>query len=147
MTWSMTAIPPEGLKPMWPTVAPLLAPAIKRSGGRVTMRDLFSGLSEQRYLLWVVYFVPDVTVQAAFVTRVAEYPSRTLLAVDFAGGSRMRGWVGKVQQTFREYARDMGLDGVEMFGRPGWTEVLGRYGWKASMVLVEADAATESDRG
>ncbi|MFA5899579.1 MAG: hypothetical protein WC829_10745 [Hyphomicrobium sp.] len=104
------------------------------------MPALFKELSGQRCLLWVTYG-PDKVVRAAFVTRVTQYPSKTMLSVDFAGGSMMRAWVDDVQRTFREYARDAGLGGVEMAGRGGWTRMLGRYGWKPSMVVLEVSAA------
>jgi len=137
VTWTVKAVAPDRLKAFWPVVAPLLAPAVKQSGGRVTMRTLYEGLTEHRYLLWVAYDQNEVT-HAAFVTRHAQYPARKMLTVDCAGGTEMDGWLEAAQAAFRSYARDMGLSGVEMHGRPGWTRALKKFGWTFTAVTMEA---------
>lgn len=119
-------------------MAPLLKGPVSRSGGRVTMATLYRGLVEHRYLLWVAYQEDQVT-HAAFVTREAQYPARKMLTVDCAGGTEMTGWLDTAQATFRSFARDTGLSGVEMFGRPGWTRALKRFGWSQTGVLCEVD--------
>lgn len=134
----MSVIPTEGVDVFWPKVKHLLAPAVELSGGRLDMSALLDGLREARYVLWVVYD-DDVAIRAAFTTRIAVYPRRKVLAVECAGGTGMHHWVELVQYTFRSFARDMGLQGVEMYGRPGWLRVLSRYGWKHSMMVMDVD--------
>jgi hypothetical protein len=143
MTWSMSVVPAEGVDLFWERVAPLLAPALLYSGGRIDADALYEGLILRRYLLWVV--MDDDVIQAAFATRTAAYPRRRMLAVDCAGGSRMREWLDLVQQTFRNYARDTDCDGVEMYGRPGWERALSRYGWKRTMVIMEVGRAAPQE--
>lgn len=104
------------------------------------MRQAFEMVGDHRYLLWVAR-QDDMVVHAAFLTRVAEYPNRRLLAVDCAGGTMMEGWLETANHTFRAFALDSGLDGVEMSGRRGWLKVLGRLGWKETFVVMETDAA------
>ena len=133
----MSVIPAEGVGLFWERVAPLLAPAVAQSGGRLDMDALYEGLILRRYLLWVA--CDDEVVRAAFTTRIAAYPRRKVLAVECAGGTDMRHWVDLVQQTFRNFAGDSGLEGVEMYGRPGWLRVLSRYGWKHTMMIMEVD--------
>jgi hypothetical protein len=140
LTWTVSLTPASELSRLWPVVAPLLAPAVQRSGGRLDMSSVFQWLTEQRYLLWVAYG-PDRVISAAFVTRGAVYPKRKMLVVELAGGSEMQSWVSEGTRVFRAYARDAGLDGVEMFGREGWTRALKAYGWKQAGVLCEVSAA------
>lgn len=146
MTWTVTAVPTSELKTIWATVAPLLSPAVKRSGGRVTMSTLFSALSEKRSVLWVAYRLLQTgtapTIRAAFVTRVAQYPAKKTLVVDFTGGSEMRAWVNNAQATFRAYAADAGCAAVELAGRAGWERMLRPYGWHESFVVLEVDVAS-----
>lgn len=137
----MTAVPTSELKTVWTTVAPLLSPAVKRSGGRVTMSTLFAALSEKRSTLWVAY-PEDRTIRAAFVTRVAQYPAKRTLVVDFTGGSDMHAWVIEAQATFRAYAADAGCSAVELAGRAGWERVLRPYGWRESFMVLEVDVAS-----
>jgi len=137
MTWTMSVIPPEGVELFWPQVERLLVLATAYSGGRMTVEDLRERMLDGRYLLWVAH--DGEAIRAAFATRTAVYPRRKVLAVECAGGKGMCEWIELVQQTFRNFARDSGLDGVEMYGRPGWTRVLSRYGWKRAMVVMEVD--------
>lgn len=134
----MSVIPTEGVDVFWPKVKHLLAPAVAHTNGRMDMPALLERLYDARYVLWVVYD-EDAVIRAAFASRIADYPCRRMLAVEFAGGTGMHHWVELVQYTFRSFARDMGLDGVEMYGRPGWVRMLSRYGWKHAMVLMEVD--------
>ncbi len=144
MTWTVKAVAPDRLKAFWPVVAPLLAPAVAQSGGRVTMRTLYEGLTEHRYLLWVALNDQEETT-AALTTRVASYPARKMLSIDFVGGADMDGWLPTASATFRAYARDTGLDGVEGGGRPGWVKALKRLGWTPSVVVVEVTAADRQE--
>lgn len=137
MTWTMSVIPPEGVDVFWPEVEPLLARAVPYSGGRIDIESLHEWALDGRYLLWVAH--DGEAIRAAFATRVATYPRRRMLSVDCAAGVHIRDWIDLVQMTFRNFSRDAGLDGVEMYGRPGWNRVLSRYGWERSMVLMEVD--------
>lgn len=138
MTWVVSAVPPSEIKTIWPVVAPLLQPAIEYSGGRIDMRSVFEWLTDGRYLLWVAY--QDVArIKAAFVTRVATYPRRKILAVDLAGGSNLNGWLEEVDKTFRAFSRQSGLSGVELYGRPGWARALRQFGWRQSAAMVDTE--------
>lgn len=137
----MSLVPLESLKSTWPTVAPMLARAVPYSAGRMGLRSILQGLLEQRYLLWVAYDDAVTRVAAAFVTRVAVYSHRASLVIDCAAGSQMRHWLQLASDTFRAYARDTDLAGIEMFGRPGWARVLKSCGWQQKLVLMEVSAA------
>jgi hypothetical protein len=107
------------------------------------MQSVWEWLSTQRYLLWVAY-PEDKTIRAAFVTRGATYPKRKMLVVELAGGDDLAGWGSEATRVFRNYARDAGLDGVELAGRTGWSRALKAYGWNTAMVLVDISAAGDA---
>lgn len=142
MTWALTGVPPDSLDRVWPIAEELLRPAVARSGGRATCTTIEAGIREQRYQLWVAH-QEDVLIRAAFVTRVAEYPARRMLVVDFAAGSAMGEWVDLVQRAFREYALAAGLSGVELHGRVGWARVLERLGWRQEFVVLSVGVPGE----
>lgn len=123
---------------MWASVAPMLVPAIQYSGGRIDARSVVEWLMDGRYILWVVH-TENVAPVAALVTRVANYPRRAMLAVDLCGGSRLEEWTAEADRVFRDYARHLGLNGVELYGRQGWTRALRQLGWQQSAVMVETD--------
>lgn len=142
----MTAVPHTEVRHIWPTVAPLLAKAVRLAKDRMDMASVFEWLQDRRYILWVTYEDP-AQIRAAFVTREAVYPKRKLLAVGLAGGDGMTEWLPTVVDTFRRYARDAGLDGVEMAGRVGWTKPLKALGWTGDIVLLEVSVAAGDERG
>ena len=104
------------------------------------MASVFEWIQDGRYVLWVAYEDP-MEIKAAFVTREAHYPCRKMLTIDICGGSEMQSWVSEADRVFRAYARDAGLDGVEMYGRSGWAKALKNLGWAGGTVLLETDAA------
>ena len=59
----------------------------------------------------------------------------------------MASWLEEIAWTLRSYARDVGLDGVEFYGREGWRRALARYGWKQEMVLISVGVNSGGDRG
>ncbi len=142
MTWTVTLVPTEAVDDLWPTVAPLLAPAMEYAGGRIDMDSVHEWLLDRRYLLWVAY-PEDRIIRAAFATREARYPRRSMLVIDLAGGSHMRRWAADATVVFQSFARDAGLDGVELCGRTGWARALRAYGWRDALVVLEINAAAK----
>lgn len=140
MSWTITLIPPNAVDDIWPTVMPLLEPAIAYAKDRIDVESVRAWLADRRYLLWVGY-PEDRIVRVAFVTREARYPKKSMLVIDLCGGAGMKEWAEEGTRIFRSFAHDCGLDGVEMFGRRGWSGALKNYGWGETCVLCEVDAA------
>ena len=145
MTWKLSLIPQEQVRTAWPTIAPLLAKALPYAAGRTNLRAVFTAALEERQWLWVAFEDDERTISAAFVTHLAQYPGCAALVIDLAGGSRMRGWLRIASATFRNCARDMGADRVELYGRPGWARVLKSCGWQQKLVVMEVDAAPAAE--
>jgi len=142
LTWSAGIVTADKVGLLWPVVAPLLEPAVARSGGRISMETVLSSFSAGTHLLWIV--ANDSTITAAFTTRVAQYPLKAMLVVECLGGSRLKEWVEGTSETLKRFAKDSGLDGVEMYGRFGWSKALAPYGWETSMVLCEMNVEQET---
>ena len=140
MTWTVSVIPAENLKGVWPIASPLLAPAIDRSGGRIDQQSTYRWIEDGRLLLWFAANA-DHQVRAAFTTRIAHYPLKSMLVVECLGGSDMHLWVDVANEAFKGYARRAGCEGVEMYGRRGFARALRKFGWKETMVLCEIDAS------
>lgn len=102
------------------------------------MKSAFTWLMDGRYLLWVAYS-SDKVIRAAFLTRTANYPCKKMLTVEVCGGIGMDGWLGEASRIFQAFSRESGLDGVELYGRPGWARALRQFGWTSSIVMAEVD--------
>lgn len=135
MTWSTGIVPRGELEQFWPLALPMLAPAIARSGGRMSDATVHASIQRGTHLLWAVTDGPDIAAVAT--TRVAQYPLKKMLVVECLGGNRMKEWLENLTSTLRDFARDSGLDGIEMYGRGGWAKALTPYGWRSSMVVCE----------
>lgn len=141
MTWSAGIVTKKDVPVVWPYVLPYLQSAIDRSGGRISADTVFTSLFHGTHLLWIVN--DDTKIVAALTTRVAKYPLKRMLVVECLGGDGMEEWVSMLDDTLKRFAKDSGLDGIELFGREGWTKALAPYGWKRSMVLCEVDLDQE----
>ena len=139
MTWTLSPVRSEDVKEIWRSIIPLLSPALAYSGGRIDAHSVLDWLLDGRYRLWVAH-QDDMKIIAAFVTREAQYPRKRMLTIDICGGNEMNGWLEAADQTFRAHSRELGLDGIELFGREGWTRALRRLGWRQTGVMVEVSA-------
>lgn len=142
MSWTVSPVRAETIPAMWLAVLPLLAPAIDLSGGRLSARSVLDWLRDGRYLLWIAH-EEDGEPQAAFVSRIAQYPCKRMLTIDLAGGRDSAGWVETANEVFRSYSRQAGCNGdVELAGRQGWTRALRAVGWRQTAVIVETTFTT-----
>lgn len=144
MTWKVRYIALEHLSLAWPVAAPLLAPAVELSEGRYDLASVYEKLAQKFALLWLIDDDKDETV-AAFVSRIAAYPRKRMLCIEFLGGDRMTEWVSYTDKVLTDFARDAELEGLEMSGRAGWTRPLGALGWKQSAVSLVKPLPSEGD--
>lgn len=144
MNWQTRYIAVEHLPLAWPVAAPLLAPAVALSDGRYNLAAVYEKCREKFALLWLVDDEKDETV-AAFVSRIAAYPRKKMLCIEFLGGDRMPEWVESVDHVLTNYARDAQVEGIEMAGRAGWTRPLGTLGWRQSAVTLVKPLPSEGD--
>lgn len=144
MSWTVSAVPFEAVEDMWPTVLPMLQDAIDMSDGRIDAATVLDSLRARTFVLWVVY-PPDLSICAAMVTSVMQYPLKSVLSVRLMGGHGMQHWLASVVQVLRNFAHDSGLPGVEMTGREGWLRPLTRLGWSPLSVVCSIDAIAVSE--
>jgi hypothetical protein len=109
------------------------------SGGRHTLKSTWDALRAGRQTLWLAFERDLEDIRAVAVTCVTRYPAKTMLCIVMLEGRDMPSWESPLHDCFVRYARDLGVDGVELYGRKGWVRIGARYGWK--------EAATVLDRG
>lgn len=140
--WSVRYVHQDHLPLAWPTAAPLLAPAIALSEGRYDLAAVYEKCANKLALLWLVDDEKNETV-AAFISRIAAYPRKRFLSIDFLGGDQMAEWVETTDAVLSDYVRDAQLDGIEMVGRAGWTKSLGSLGWRQNAIMLIKPIADE----
>lgn len=143
--WSVRYVHQDHLPLAWTVAAPLLAPAVELSEGRYDLGAVYEKCAQKFALLWLVDNEKDETV-AAFISRIAAYPRKRFLSIDFLGGDRMAEWVSETDRVLQAYARDAQLDGIEMVGRAGWTKSLGALGWRQNAVMLIRPVSNEGEQ-
>jgi len=119
------AIPLSCLPRAWPQLAPLLAPAVKRS---VDRPDLVARLLAGDAQLWAIY--DEATPVAAVVTMIQQTQERRCL-VWLVGGGRLREWAGDFLAKVESWARSLGCVALWGCGRRGWGRIVGQFGFKS----------------
>jgi hypothetical protein len=141
LTWNCGIVPRDRVPAIWPHVSAYLDPAIARAGGRISNETVEASILSGTHLLWLIS--DGEKISAAMVTRIADYPLKRMLVVECLGGREMSQWLPVAFNAIKGYAKDMSLDGIEMYGREGWTRALAPYGWRQTMVLCEVDIEQE----
>lgn len=125
-----TPVPKDFLGLVWSDVEPLLKPAVETSHGKYSVGDIYAGLMDDTYVLWVVLDEEDQVI-AAVTSRIAQYPGpRKALVLDWVGGSRMAEWMPSSHPIMVAYARDNECTHLEGFGREAWGRYMAQYGWQ-----------------
>jgi len=130
-------VPVEHLDTQWQYIEPLLNKAVCISPRRVTIDDVYNATKKGNYLVWTVQ--ENNKIIAVFTTRIIEYPRGNILAVDFAGGDRMKDWIELVLSTLEAHARHNKCVSLEAFGRKGWEKILNKFGCKAAYTTFKKD--------
>jgi len=136
-TLTVNYVPKAIVDMVWEDVVRLLEKSVDTANGKFTMTDIYNGLMNDMYLLWLV--LDDGQPIAALTTRIMAYPNRRAMALDWIGGSRMREWLPTAQQVMGKYAKENHCDHLEGYGRKGWDRWLAKYGWKPEYIAYKME--------
>ena len=132
----ISLVPTEAIWQVWNEVEEFIGRAARFSHGRWSAEAVFEALCAGNLNLWIA-FEDGLPVTGVCVTRVAQYPGRRMLAVDFCGGNALKTWRDDMLQVLEKFALNQFCDGLELTGRRGWEKELATQGWHTSMVVVE----------
>jgi hypothetical protein len=130
-------VPPEHLPYVWGDLERVLAPAVSTAAGKVGMDDLYLGIADGSYVAWVV--LKDDAIVAAFTTRVAAYPKRKSLVIDWVGGKDMFRWINDAMHVIKVQAQTNDCRHVEGYGRTAWGRALKRHGFAPEYVAYRME--------
>ena len=133
----MSAVPKEAVSAVWADVARVMNKSVDTSNGKYHIDDLFHGIQNNLYVLWVI--MEEEEVIAAITTRIIEYPGKRAMAMDWIGGSKMGKWLPVAQETLERFARDNNCTHLEGYGRKAWGRWLGKYGWNPEYIAYSME--------
>ncbi len=120
----------------WPEAKALLDAALRQ--GDETWASVEAELSAGTMQL--VAIVDGPRLIAAGVIRSALTPRGEMLEIVLAAGPDMATWASFGLGALRQGARDAGMTGVRLAGRPGWARIFREAGMKTRYVLMEMAA-------
>ena len=117
----LVAVPPDGVRNLWPLAEPLLAKATDLST-KLDTDDILQQCEIKDMQLWLA--VDADNVYAAIVTDMLTYISGwKVVRVLACGGSRLFKWRLAVDERITAFARLEGCDAVEIIGMDFWENV------------------------
>lgn len=125
-------IRPDLLPAVWEHVAPHLSAAVDQSEGLLTLDDVAEAALTGEMLVWLVSQPKIGKITAAFTTRFIAYPAKSALAIDLVGGSELSRWHRMALSKITEYAKSIGCDHLEGYGRAAWGRILQSDGWRTA---------------
>lgn len=136
LEWSM--VHPEILDQCWDECAKLLKRSVKRSGGRVTINDVYRDVDSGRCQMWIVYDTSTLKIIGCIVTFLKEYPTNLrMLHIDHISGSDMNRWMDDGLEMLINFCKKNGYDGIEGIGRKGFWNWIKNIGWKKHATFFE----------
>lgn len=111
---------------------PWIEDALGYSGGTHTFEDVVQGVISGRMQLWPA-------PRGCAVTEVVIYPKKSVLHVFLAGGE-MDQIIDMIDSAVA-WGKTQGCSAMTIAGRHGWQRVLGRYGYKPVMTVLEKEFA------
>lgn len=138
-------VPPQYAPECWPKIEGYIARAAEYTYGRFTVGNIYDLVVDGDYQLWVAF--EGQTYTGAVVTSVMTYPQRKLLCMQFCGGDGIDKWKDSMLALLRRFAKDIGCDGIESTGRPGWAKIFKNDGYKATWVTYELPLDMEKENG
>lgn len=135
MSVSVAQCPYDELDAIWPQVSHHIDRVMKHTGGRYTTDDAFYLLKQEEAQLFVV--AVDSYISAACITQLSDYPRKLYLTILFLGGTGFDLFADLLLSKLKQFAQFESCDGIEIFGRPGWSRVLTKYGFKGDHISME----------
>jgi len=131
----VSLIPPQYIDSCWDKIEAFIGKAAKYTYGRYTVSNIYDLVKEGDYQLWVA--IDGTEFKGAVVTNIITYPQRKLLGMQFCGGDELKLWKEPMLALLKRFAKDVGCEGIESTGRPGWAKIFQNDGYKATWVTYE----------
>lgn len=132
----VSLVPPAHIESAWPSLAPLLEPAVERSNDRWTMDHLFEWALRNEKQIWIVFDDKNI-IHCVAVTQNVFYPSSKMLSIEFLGGSGLDKWAFKLLDVLNNWAKDSGCNGIEATARIGFWKWLEKDGFEKAYTVFE----------
>lgn len=115
---------PAEIPALWEKIEPYVHDANRFGGGKFAAHDWLARLLVEAAWLYV-----SPTLESAVICEVQTYPRAKVFTIVLLGGEGGHDW-DQYQSVFETAAGRCGCDQIEIFGRPGWKNILKAQGYE-----------------
>ena len=107
--------------------------------GRANIDDIVRFALTGQMQLWAVCDQDTNEMHGFVMTEIKQYPQKKMFVIQYCAmtPNHMKHIENKMHDTANMFALDMGCDGIEFFGRPGWEPHAKKRGYTVKTVVYE----------
>ena len=107
--------------------------------GRASVDDIVRFALTGQMQLWAVYDIESNDIHGFVMTEVKQYPQKKMFVIQYCAmtPNHMKHIEDKMHETADKFAQEMGCQGIEFFGRPGWEPHVKKRGYSVKTVVFE----------
>ena len=102
--------------------------ALEYSGGTHVFEDVAFAVLEGRMQFWV-------NGESVAITEIIVYPRKKVLHVFLGSGKRKE--LFEMIESAWQWGQSIGCTGMTLAGRKGWTKLMGKFGFKPTLYVME----------
>ena len=132
----ISGIPSVALPLYWEEAAKLLEPAVKRSGGRMTLDLMYRQLMARDTQLWAA-FDQHGEMLGAWTSQINIYAGQKVCELLYCGGRNIQSWLDSGLDITEAWACSKGCDSITIVGRTGWGRITEHRGYGHFATIIE----------
>lgn len=139
MNLRVSFIPHGMLHKVIPQLTEYLEKSEAWTGGRATIDDIIGFVYSGRMLLWAGYDPETLKIYGYVITEFKSYPRCKMLVVQYCAGepNHMKYVEDEMYAVLEKVAKENNCDGIEVFGRAGWSRYMKKHGYERQAVVYE----------
>jgi len=128
----LTGVQSHDLELVWPEVKPFIERALEKAHGEYKSADIYNALHRKDMQLWI-----GGELLYVGVTQILTYPSGLkVVEIVLTAGDNLDQWVKDSNTYIEEWAKSLGADQIRVYGRHGWSKVLGKIGFNHGYTVM-----------
>lgn len=127
-----------GLQKRWEEIEPLIADAYFYINGLLEPHDLLMSVAHGKETAWLIQGAEGQTLGFG-TTELLRYPRKLIARVNMLAGHDIHSWFHEAIDFFETWSRDLEVDLLEIWGRPGWKRLLQSHNYHVEQYLFIKD--------
>lgn len=134
---TVTYIPADKVKLVWPNVEGLVTRSLRGIEDEVDADAILAGLIDRKLMLLIAH---DAEVEkGVLILSYRKTPNSSFIEIDLVGGYDMAEWMTTAVNVVKVLAKAFGVTKVKALGRKGWHKHAASTGFKPKRTLFEME--------